>query len=249
VNVLIVEDESPAAANLIEMLAQTAPDMQVLAVLSSVPEAVAWLQKNTSELIFLDVNLGDELAFDIFKQVQIDTPVIFTTAYDKYALQAFRLNSIDYLLKPIDKEDLNRSVQKFRQQLLKSAAQVAFLSQDLMKVQKEYQTRFIVNSGEKIKSVSSEEIAYFQGHKKYVFLNTYQKEKFIVDNTLEKLEEVLNPKHFFRVNRQFIVGFKAISQMFAHSRGRIKIELNPPLKDDVVVSIDRAMDFKAWLNQ
>ncbi|MBC8111161.1 MAG: response regulator, partial [Verrucomicrobia bacterium] len=106
-NVLIVEDENPAAEYLVEMLTETAPDTQVQAVVSSVQEAVTWLQKNTSELIFLDVNLGDELAFDIFKQVQVDTPVIFTTAYDKYALQAFRLNSIDYLLKPIDKEELN----------------------------------------------------------------------------------------------------------------------------------------------
>ncbi|MBC8110873.1 MAG: response regulator transcription factor, partial [Verrucomicrobia bacterium] len=192
---------------------------------------------------------GDELAFDIFKQVQVDTPVIFTTAYDKYALQAFRLNSIDYLLKPIDKEELNRSVQKFRQQLLKSAAQVAFLSEDLMKVQKEYQKRFLVTSGEKIKSVNFHEIAYFEGHQKYVFLNTHHKEKFIVDITLEKLEELLDPKHFFRINRQFIICFKAISQMVVHTRGRVKIELNPPVKEEVIVSIERALDFKGWLNQ
>ena len=249
IHTLIIEDEAEVAHYLARLLRQTDPDVLVQAHLETVKEAVAWLSEQKTDLIFLDVNLGDELGFHIFDQLNLQTPVIFTTAFDKYAVQAFQLNSIDYLLKPVQPDELSRSLLKFRQLQLNSSQNVQALLRSLMQPHKEYQKRFLATSGDKIKSIPISEIAYFEGHQKYVFLVTKQKEQFIVDFTLEKLEELLDPEQFFRVNRQFIVSFMAIKTMYAHSRGRIKIELHPEVKDEVIVSIDRASDFREWLNR
>jgi DNA-binding LytR/AlgR family response regulator len=249
INVLIIEDEREIASYLSSLLKQIDPEIFIQAHLDTVKKAITWLSQYKSDLIFLDVNLGDELAFKIFEGVKVDTPVIFTTAYDKYAMQAFQVNSIDYLLKPVQPEELIRSLQKFKNLQIPTSLNLKNLLQNFAKPAKEYQKRFMAISGERIKSIPVEEIAYFEGHQKYVFLMTHQKEQFIVDFTLEKLEELLDPEKFFRVNRQFIVSFPAIKNMFAYSRGRIKLELTPACKEEIIVSIDRAGDFKNWLNQ
>jgi two-component system, LytTR family, response regulator LytT len=247
--IIIIEDELKIAHYLQDLLLEIEPQISVLAKLATVAESVSWLKAHTCDLIFMDINLGKELAFKIFEQVEVKTPVIFTTAYDQYALQAFKVNSLDYLLKPIDKQALNQSLQKYKLWQEPASLNLNNLLAAFQKPTQEYQKRFMATSGEKIVSVKTEEIAYFAGHQRYVFLVNFKNEQYLVDFTLEKLEELLNPYQFFRINRQFIVNFEAIKNMYAYLRGRIKLELNPPSKEDTVVSIERATAFKQWLNR
>jgi DNA-binding LytR/AlgR family response regulator len=197
----------------------------------------------------MDINLGKELAFKIFEQVEVKTPVVFATAYDQYALQAFKVNSLDYLLKPIDKQALSQAIAKYQSWQKPLEYDLKNLLQSFQKSPQEYQKRFMATSGEKIVSLKTEEIAYFVGHQRYVFLVNFKNEQYLVDFTLEKLEDLLNPNDFFRINRQFIVNFGAIKNMYAYLRGRIKLELTPPSKEEAIVSIERAVLFKQWLNR
>lgn len=247
--VIIIEDEAKIAQYLEDLLLNIDPKIQILAKLNAVNPAVHWLKNHTADLIFMDINLDKEIAFKIFEQVEVKIPVIFTTAYDQYALQAFKVNSLDYLLKPIDKQALSKALLKFQSWQKPADYDLSKLIQSIQTPSKEYQKRFMATSGEKIISVKVEEIAYFVGHQRYVFLVNFKNEQYLVDFTLEKLEELLNPNDFFRINRQFIVNFNAIKNMYAYLRGRIKLELNPPSKEDTVVSIERAAAFKQWLNR
>lgn len=248
-NALIIEDEKPAADNLANLLNQIDKEIHILARIETVRETINWFESNVPpDLIFLDVHLADDICFKIFDVVNLQTPIIFTTAYDQYALRAFKLSSIDYLLKPIDKEDLEKSLKKFkhlRQQPLDIEALVSAMGNS----EADYQKRFIVTAGERIKSVSINNVAYFFGQDKYVYLITKANERYIVDGTLTQLEELVDPLDFFRINRQFLINFDSISEMFAYSRGRVKIELNPTCKEDTIVSIDRSGSFKKWLNR
>ena len=248
--ILIVEDEHLAASRLERLLTQVEPGIEVLAVIDSVKNAVAWLQANTADLIFMDIHLADGNSFSIFDQVEVKTPIIFSTAYDQYAIKAFKLNSVDYLLKPIDKEDLARSMDKFKEN---QAPQQPLDMEALMEVMRggggEYQKRFIVTSGEKIKSIRIEDVAYFFGQQKYVFLITRDNRQHIIDYTLGKLEDLLDPEQFFRINRQFIINYDAIKNMFSYSKSRIKIELDPISEMEAIVSIDKSKRFKTWLNK
>lgn len=251
-NILIVEDEHLAATRLQRMLKKIDPNIHILSILDTVKDAVAWLQENEADLIFLDIHLADGNSFGIFDQIEVKTPIIFSTAYDQYAIKAFKLNSIDYLLKPIDKEELEAAIHKFKE--TKSAGEtgnidVNALVQAMQGQQTTFQKRFIVTSGEKIKSVKIEEVAYFFGQQKYVFLVTKDNRRHIIDYTLGKLEDMLDPEDFFRINRQFIIGFDAIKNMFSYSKSRIKIELDPPGEIDAIVSIDKSKRFKEWLNR
>jgi DNA-binding LytR/AlgR family response regulator len=251
-NILIVEDEHLAATRLQRMLQKIDPDIHILSILDTVKDAVVWLQENEADLIFLDIHLADGNSFGIFDQVEVKTPIIFSTAYDQYAIKAFKLNSVDYLLKPIDKEELEAAIEKFKD--LRSSGQsnnidVQALMQTIQGPQSNYQKRFIVTSGEKIKSVKIEDVAYFFGQQKYVFLITKDNRRHIIDYTLGKLEEMLDPEQFFRINRQFIIGFDAIKNMFSYSKSRIKIDLDPPGEIDAIVSIDKSKRFKDWLNR
>jgi DNA-binding LytR/AlgR family response regulator len=247
--VIIVEDENKVAQYLEELLIQININIQVLSKLNSVSQAVDWLKRHTADLIFMDINLGQESAFQIFEQVEVKTPIIFTTAYDKFALQAFQVNSLDYLLKPIDKQALSKALAKFQTWQKPFDFNISQLMKSIQIPTQEYQKRFMATSGEKIISIKTEDIAYFVGHQRYVFLVNFKNEQYLVDFTLEKLEEVLNPNDFFRINRQFIVNYNAIKNMYAYLRGRIKLELNPSSKEDTVVSIERAPAFKQWLNR
>lgn len=251
-NILIVEDEHLAANRLQRMLKKIDPDIHILAILDTVKDAVSWLEENEADLIFLDIHLADGNSFGIFDQVEVKTPIIFSTAYDQYAIKAFKLNSIDYLLKPIDKEELEAAIDKFKETKLAGETgniDVKALVQAMQGQQNSFQKRFIVTSGEKIKSVKIEDVAYFFGQQKYVFLITKDNRRHIIDYTLGKLEEMLDPEQFFRINRQFIIGFDAIKNMFSYSKSRIKIELDPPGEMDAIVSIDKSKRFKEWLNR
>ena len=251
--ILIIEDEDLAARRLIRLIKELEDEVEVLEVLDSVKSSVAWLQENSHkvDLIFQDIHLADGNSFSIFEEVQIDVPIIFSTAYDQYAIQAFKVNSIDYLLKPVEKEELAQSLAKFRQaQLHVPMSQMIQMAEALRESRTDsYQQRFLVTAGEKIKSIPIEDIAYFFGQQKYVFLITKDNRRHIVDYTLGKLEDLLDPKDFFRINRQFIIHFPAIEVMHAYSKSRIKVGLNPEPEMEAIVSIDKSRKFKEWLNR
>ena len=249
-NVLIVEDESLAAEKLEHMLNEVDPSINVLAKCGSIKESAKWLMEHTADLIFLDIQLSDGISFSIFEQVTINTPVIFTTAYDQYAIRAFQLNSVAYLLKPIRKSDLAESLRKF--QTLKSAFSIDFdtLLAGIQGHEPDYKKRFLIQIGEKIRKIEVAEIAYFYVLEKGIYLKTFQGNSYPVEFTLDKLETMLNPEKFFRINRKYIVNMDSIANMVAYSRGRIKLELKPKTDDefDAIVSVDRSSDFKKWLN-
>jgi len=249
-NVLIIEDESLAADKLERMLKEVDPSITVLAKPGSIKESVKWLFQNAADLIFLDIQLSDGISFSIFDQVSINTPVIFTTAYDEYAIKAFKLNSISYLLKPIRKNDLAESLQKYRN--LKSAFSIDFdlLLANIQGKEPDFKKRFLIQIGEKIKKIEVSEIAYFYVLDKGVYMRTFQGNSYSIENTLDKLESILNPTAFFRINRKYLVNMDSIANMVAYSRSRVKLDLKPNADDelDTVVSIDRSAEFKKWLN-
>lgn len=248
--VLIVEDELIAAEKLEKMLLEVNPDMKVMAKTGSIKETVNWLMMNTVNLIFLDIQLSDGLSFSIFEQVSINTPVIFTTAYDQYSIKAFQLNSVAYLLKPIRKKDLIDSLNKY--QNLKSAFSIDFESlSSLIKGQEvSYKKRFLIQIGNKIKKIDVAEIAYFYVMDKAVFCKTTNNNDYPVDFTLDKLEQLIDPATFFRINRKFFVSMDSINNMIAYSRSRVKLELKPEPsnKNETIVSVERSANFKKWLN-
>ena len=249
-NVLIIEDERFAADKLEQMLKEIDPSINILAKLGSIKESAKWLFQNSADLIFLDIQLSDGISFSIFDQVSINTPVIFTTAYDEYAIKAFQLNSISYLLKPIRKNDLAESIQKYRS--LKSAYSIDFdmLLANIQGKEPDYKKRFLIQIGEKIRKVEVMETAYFYVLDKGVYLRTFQGNSYSVEFTLDKLETILNPQTFFRINRKYMINMESIANMVAYSRARIKLELKPKADDadDTIVSIDRSAEFKKWLN-
>jgi two-component system, LytTR family, response regulator LytT len=249
-NILIVEDEALAAERLEEMILQSFPGFRIIGKTTSILETIKWLNQNHPDLIFLDIQLSDGLSFSIFEQVQVTTPVIFTTAYDQYAIRAFQLNSVSYLLKPVKKVDLEAAVNKYR-----SLKQMFSLDLDslLAAVQGRdpgYRKRFVITVGDKIKKVDTTEIAYFYALERYVFMRTAGNHSYPVEYTLDNLTGMLDPAKFFRINRKYLVSMDAIKNMVAWSRSRVKLELHPKADDEMetIVSIDRAGEFKKWLN-
>ena len=248
---LIIEDEVLAAERLEKLLHEVAPDVSVVANLGSIKESVKWLTINSADLIFLDIQLSDGISFSIFEQISVNTPIIFTTAYDQYALKAFNLNSVSYLLKPIRKSDLAESLQKFKS--LKSAFSIDFesLLSAIRGESPEYRKRFLIQVADKFRKIEIDEIAYFYALDKNVFLRTFEGGSYAVDLSLEGLENVVDPNDFFRINRKYLVCMKSITSMFAWSRSRVKLVLKPKPDDDLdtIVSIERAADFKRWMNR
>ena len=247
---LIIEDESVAADKLEKMLMETDPSITVVGKPGSIRESVKWLMQDKADLIFLDIQLSDGISFSIFEQVAVNTPVIFTTAYDQYAVRAFQLNSIAYLLKPIRRSDLAESLRKY--QSLRAAFSIDF---DALLAQVQgrdpgYRKRFLVQTGEKIRMIEVAETAWFTVLGKSVWLKTFHGNSYPVEFSLDGLETILDPAVFFRINRKYLVNIDAIASMTAWSRGRIKLELKPKADDelDTVVSIDRAASFRKWLN-
>lgn len=237
-----------AADYLEKMIREYDPKIQVMAKLDSVSSSVIWLQNHQPDLIFLDIHLADDISFKIFEQVEINIPVIFTTAYDHYAIRAFKLNSIDYLLKPIDREELFRSIDKYKS-LHTSQIDLRLLAGMINQQKPEYQERFLVSAGQKLRSVPTADVAYFFAEQKLSFLTDHSGRQFIIDQSLDKLETLIDPLHFFRINRQFIVSFRSIKNMTSYSKSRVKLELTPQTERDTIVSVERAADFKNWLNR
>ncbi len=249
--VLIVEDEAIAANNLEKLLLRLEQDIKVMAKTESVSETVNWLNQNAVDLILMDIQLSDGLSFSIFQQFDIKTPVIFTTAYDQYTLRAFKVYSIDYLLKPIDIKELKNSLDKFRN-LTSNGIKQEFDLKSLLESfapARDYQKRFVVYAGQKIKMVKTEEIAHFYGSDDGTFLCTFSNHKYSVDFSLDKLENLINPDVFFRINRNYIVNIEAIKEMFTLSKSRIKIELTPKTYNETLVSFNRMSNFRKWINR
>ena len=249
--VLIIEDEEPAAKRLQKMLKEIEPGITVLDNIVSVSSAIKWFNENDSpDLVFSDIQLADGLSFEIFKGVNISCPIIFTTAYDQYAIDAFIVNSIDYLLKPIKKEELANAVSKYKK-LAGSSTAPAFdinkLIQTLNPGGVDYKKRFVVRYGEHIKTINIEEVVYFYTEDKVNFLCTKDGRRFVIDFNLDTLESTLDPKTFFRINRQYIIGIHSIAEMFAYTKSRVLIKLNPPAKHETIVSTERSAEFKHWL--
>lgn len=248
--VVIIEDEKFARINLQKMIQEIEPGVEIVATIDNVNDSVEWLKKNECDLIFLDIHLSDDVSFNIFHRVTVKTPIIFTTAYDQYAIKAFKVNSVDYLLKPIEKEELQDSIQKFhRLHPLKNENIEALRKSILEQNQKTYQSRFMVKKGDRIASVKTEDIAYFEGEDRYVYLVNKKNERFFVDYKLSDLEEMLDPNIFFRLNRSFISQFDSINNIITLSKSRVKVNLNPVARREIVVSTENTRLFKEWLNR
>ncbi|MEO9477302.1 MAG: LytTR family DNA-binding domain-containing protein [Cyclobacteriaceae bacterium] len=248
--VLIIEDEAPAFRRLQKLLEEIQPDIEIVEVLDSVEESVKWFgNHNAPDLIFSDIQLSDGISFEIFDQVKMTRPVIFTTAFDEYMLKAFRVNSIDYLLKPIKQEDLKKSITKFHE--MKSAfgggADLTELLKQIHMGGRDYKARFLVRLKDKLVSVETEDIAYFQTRHGVVHLVTIQGRKYLMDQTLDEVCKQLDPKLFFRANRQFITQFKAIKEVNRYHKGKILVELSPATDEGVIVSAEKAGEFRKWL--
>ena len=249
--VLIIEDEELAADTLEKMLMHINPNIQVLTILGTVEAAVNWLTKNTADLLFMDIHLGDGESFEIFQQIVVDSPVIFTTAYDQYTLKAFKNQGIDYLLKPFDEDDVRAALAKLN--TIRKASEIP-LQQVLYKSETptgKLRNRFMVKMGQLIKTVQAEDVAYFMAEDKYLFLITKDKQNYIIEETISSLEPQLDQFVFFRINRNFIINISAIKEMYKLSRNRVRIVLIPAPADgiEVIVSEERAEAFKNWLDQ
>jgi two-component system, LytTR family, response regulator LytT len=250
-HILILEDEEQAARRLKKIIIELLPVAVINEVLPTIEKALEWLTNNDMpDLIFLDIQLADGNSFEIFRKVNITCPVIFTTAYDNYALKAFKVNSVDYLLKPIDESDVKAAIDKLTM-LQSNRADVVDYREVLKNIQQQqpaaYRERFVIKMGDSIKSINTNDIAYFYTENKYNFLCTNDGKRYPVDYNLDQVEQLLNPKNFFRINRQFVIGHHAIEEMKAHTRSRVIVKLRPVSKLDTVVAIDRAQDFKSWL--
>ena len=251
-NVLVIEDEKPAARRLARMLEVL--NLNVLAQLNSVEEAVNWFQTNEHpELIFLDIQLSDGLSFEIFDAVTVTSSIIFTTAYDEYALQAFKLNSVDYLLKPIDDEELEAAVEKFKKQR-HTARDVTINFDDIKKllgvnpVEREYKKRFTVKIGQHLKMIPVDEIVCFYSENKGTYARTKDKRDYLLDTTLELLEDELAPDVFFRVSRKYYIQVNAIEDIVSYTNSRLQVKLQSAADQEIIVSRERVKDFKLWLS-
>ncbi len=249
--IIIIEDEKPSARRLQRMLKKL--DLNVEMLLHSVSEAVRWFKENPHpDLIFLDIQLSDGLSFEIFDQVTIQSAVIFTTAFDEYALQAFKLNSIDYLLKPIDAEELETAITKYKTRQPKPENVTLhfddikkLLSKDL--TQKTYKQRFTTKIGQHIKMIPTEEIECFFSENKGTYAHTFEGRNYLLDSSLEKLQEELDPKLFFRINRKFYVNINAIQDIISYTNSRLQLKLKNYNEQEVIVARERVKDFKLWL--
>ncbi|QHT70593.1 response regulator transcription factor [Rhodocytophaga rosea] len=256
--VLIIEDEPYAQEELKRLLALCDPSIQVWECIDSVEDSIIWLEEpNEPDLIFMDIQLSDGLSFDIFKHTEVKAPVIFTTAYDEYAIRAFKVNSIDYLLKPVEEEALKSALRKYaairRQYTPPAQAQNYFnpaqIEQLLQLNKRDYKSRFVTTIGDRIKQIGVEQVAYFFADDNTVYLVTADKKKYIINYTLDQLEELLDPRHFFRINRKYITKITAIGDINKYFNSRLKVSLVPPVEDEILISRVKVPDFLDWMDK
>ncbi len=250
--IVIIEDEQLTAQRLEIMLKKYDNRMQILAVLPSVSESIEWFKSNTDpDLIFMDIHLEDGQSFSIFEKINLDIPVIFTTAYDEYMIRAFKVNSVDYLMKPINYEELADAIQKYKRLhvLPKEKESMGALLQSIQP-KEEYKQRFLITIGSRLKTIEVADVHYFYSAEKITFLVTKNNERFPVDFSLDKLAAVLDPAKFYRINRQMMLGINSITNIHVYAKGRLKIDVIPDFKkEEVMVSIDKVVEFKEWLGK
>lgn len=256
--ILIVEDEELAVKKIQKTLTGVAPDAEVVAVTDSISSTVNWLEENPApDLILMDIELSDGQSFEIFNQTTIKSPVIFTTSYDEYALKAFKVNSIDYLLKPIQKEDLEAALKKLKQMKDlyktedKSEVRIDNLVKELQqKLQpKEFRKRFLVKHAQKLVSIEIEDIAYFFSDGRLNFFKTYDNKKFVVDYTMDELEDMLDPDKYFRISRSFYIAVNSVDQIHDYFGNRLLLHLKPVVDKESIVSREKVTDFKKWMGK
>jgi len=240
------------AKELRKMLLSIEPSAEICGATQSVEETVQWLkQNNQPDLVMMDIELADGQSFDIFKQVQLDVPVIFTTAYDEFAIKAFKVNSIDYLLKPIKESDLEAAIQKFKKRKEHEPVSILELIKkiDQLSNQPGYRSRFLIKQGQKMVSIDVSDVAYFYSENKCTFIRTFQNQKYLVDLTLDEMEKELAPQQFFRANRQYILAGKSVVSIHTWFNQKLKAEVNPSTDEHVIISRDKANAFKAWMGE
>jgi DNA-binding LytR/AlgR family response regulator len=251
--VLIIEDEPHAAQRLAALITELLPDAVIDSKIDSVKKSVAWLSANgRPDLIFMDIQLADGLSFEIFELVAITSPVIFTTAYEEYALKAFKVNSIDYILKPVDKVELQSALTKLRNLSAGSHQKDKVLSNihDAMQMlMKKHKTRFVIKVGEHLKTIDVSAIRYFYSQDKTTFSVTDDNRNFILDYTLEQLEEMIDPQEFYRINRKYLVSSRSIQDIISYTNSRLKLVLKGSSDNDIIVARERVQDFKNWLDR
>lgn len=250
--IVIIEDEKPALNRIQKLIQQIDESIEVVATCDSIASAVQFFSKQPMvELALMDIELADGQSFEIFNRTAVNCPVIFTTAYDDFALKAFKLNSIDYLLKPIDPKELEAALNKYKQS---QKSQLDYSSHFLHLIEKlnptpvSYKTRFLVKTGTRMASIPVSEIAYFHASEKVVYLHTAQ-QKWLIDFTLEKLIELVDPSMFFLLNRQYLTNIQSIKQIHTYFNGKLKIDLHPAPAEEVIVSKEKASTLKDWLNR
>jgi DNA-binding LytR/AlgR family response regulator len=252
-NIVIIEDEPQAAQRLATLVNELIPAATIVAKIDSVKKSVQWLKNNPApDLLLMDIQLADGISFQIFEQIEVKSPVIFTTAYDAYALKAFKVNSIDYILKPVDKTELENALNKLKfvsrtdadtQQLLTN------IGEAVQMLMKKYKTRFVIKVGEHLKTVEVDGILYFSSQDKATFCITTDNRNFILDHTLEQLEEMVDPQIFFRINRKYLVRSGAIQDIISYTNSRLRLVLKGSQDTDVIVARERVQEFKEWLDR
>jgi len=251
--ILIIEDEKPAAEWLQQLILKFDPQISVLAVIDSVSGAAEWFEQHSApDLAFMDIQLADGLSFEIFERVKVPCPVIFTTAYEEYAIKAFKVNSVDYLLKPISYSELEAAFQKFGNQIRKvedvQPVTIELLNKVKEMLRKQYKTRFVIKVGEHLKSIPVEEILFFYSLDKATFLCTSDFKTYIVDYSLDRIAEMVDEHRFFRINRKYILSNLSIADIVFYSNSRLKIKLKKPDEENIIVSRDKVATFKEWLD-
>ncbi len=252
-DILIIEDEKLGAERLMNMLLEIDKSHTIIGICKSIQASVKWLQEHKKpDLIMMDIELSDGQCFEIFKQVTVEAPVIFTTSYDEYALKAFKVNSIDYLLKPVKKEELIQALEKLKQ--LKGlydskGFRIDKLVAQLQGQSNNYRKRFLVKQGQKFTSIDTTEIAFFWAEDRLTFFRTWDNRQYLADYRLDEIGQMLDPAEFRRVNRSFIVHIKSIAAIHSYFSGKLKLELKPKTEKEVIISRESAVEFKVWMGK
>jgi two-component system, LytTR family, response regulator LytT len=256
--IFIVEDEDLAVKKLKKTLQSVDEEASVVGEADSIKSSVEWLQSNPApDLILMDIELADGQSFEIFNQTKVQSPVIFVTSYDEYALKAFKVNSIDYLLKPVQKEDLQAALEKYRQiKNLYKDSQSPQISMDALVKElqqklniKEYRKRFLVKHGQKLVSIETDDIAYFFSDGRLNFFKTNDNRKFVVDYTMDELGDMLDPDKYFRISRSYFISVNSVDQIHDYFGNRLLLHLKPSSEKEAIVSREKVSDFKDWLGK
>jgi DNA-binding LytR/AlgR family response regulator len=251
ITILIIEDEPLAAQRLEKLVQELVPEAVIVARIDSIKRAVAWLTAQTPDLILMDIHLADGISFSIFELCQVRSPVIFTTAYDAYALKAFKVNSIDYILKPVDRDELAAALAKFngsRQPGADTRLLLDNIGQAMQMLTRRYKTRFVIKVGEHLKTIETESILYFYSQEKTTFCHTRDGRSLILDHTLDQVEQMIDPSRFFRVNRKYLVSGEAIADITSYTNSRLRVDIRGAQDREVIVARERVQDFRAWLD-